>query len=203
MQCHECGFWYPSLSVHIKQHRDDDGDPLTGETYRTRHGLPATQRLATAAPIDRGQIALWGKRLHDAGFSAWDEALIFAAENHLGFRELAPLLDSRPRNLAVAVGNALHGDWSMTRPYVVSRPGLLADDGERVQCHVCGLWFKGLAVHVKTHLDEDGTPFTPDTYRVSFGLRAGFRLNADPAHLVEGCPRTTAQIRGEGGTPTG
>lgn len=34
--------------------------------------------------------------------------------------------------------------------------GALIDDGERVQCHVCGRWYKRLTMHIRTHgLDDD------------------------------------------------
>ena len=45
-------------------------------------------------------------------------------------------------------------------------PGVLETDGERVQCHVCGQWYKGLGSHSwRTHA------FTADDYREKYGLR--------------------------------
>lgn len=44
-------------------------------------------------------------------------------------------------------------------------------DGDRVQCHACGVWFRFLANHVwRTHL------LTADEYRAVFGLAAGHGL---------------------------
>ena len=46
------------------------------------------------------------------------------------------------------------------------QPGILETDGERLQCHICGRWYKGLGNHAfKTH------DLTADDYRDKFGLR--------------------------------
>lgn len=43
--------------------------------------------------------------------------------------------------------------------------GVLADDGEKVQCHLCGKWFTTLPLHlIKTHKTEI------DKYKEQFGL---------------------------------
>lgn len=47
------------------------------------------------------------------------------------------------------------------------RIGVLATDGEKVQCHICGRWLKRLSVHVGPAHD-----MTPDEYRAEFGLKA-------------------------------
>lgn len=43
--------------------------------------------------------------------------------------------------------------------------GVLADDGERVQCHICGRWFSHLGSHVR-----QGHGVEPSDYRREFGL---------------------------------
>ena len=44
--------------------------------------------------------------------------------------------------------------------------GVLETDGDRLQCHICGKWRKGLGNHAfKTH------NLTADEYRERFGLR--------------------------------
>ncbi len=49
---------------------------------------------------------------------------------------------------------------------IYGKPGILETDGERLQCHICGKWRKGLGNHAfKTH------GLTADDYREKFGLR--------------------------------
>ena len=49
--------------------------------------------------------------------------------------------------------------------------GVLADDGERVECHACGRWFHHLGRHVAA-----AHGFTADEYREEFGLNRGTGL---------------------------
>ena len=52
--------------------------------------------------------------------------------------------------------------------------GVLASDGEKVQCHLCGEWFVSLALHVRQIHD-----LTADEYREEFGLMRGTPLMGD------------------------
>ena len=56
------------------------------------------------------------------------------------------------------------GDWPGP---IHGELGVLAGDGQRVQCHVCGRWFKSLAAHASMLHG-----LSPDEYRATFGLRA-------------------------------
>src|SRR5688500_2014836 len=60
------------------------------------------------------------------------------------------------------------GDWDGP---IHGRLGVLATDGDKVECHVCGGYFSLLASHVsQTH------GLAPDAYRALFGLLAGTAL---------------------------
>lgn len=49
--------------------------------------------------------------------------------------------------------------------------GVVVDDGERVQCHVCGRWYGRLLTHaLRTH------ELLPDDYREAFGIARGKSL---------------------------
>lgn len=77
---------------------------------------------------------------------------------------------------------------------------MLVDDGDKVECHVCGAWFRSLGHHVwRTH------NLTADEYRAIFGLAASTGLigpglhdtrSADAMELIDSDPRF-----GRGGPP--
>jgi len=49
--------------------------------------------------------------------------------------------------------------------------GILETDGERIQCHICGRWYKSLSSHAwHSH------GFTADEYRLEYGLNRGQSL---------------------------
>jgi len=51
--------------------------------------------------------------------------------------------------------------------------GVLATDGQRVECHICGRWYRMLGIHVRrTH------GMLPDDYKRAFGLRVSVGLDA-------------------------
>ncbi len=60
----------------------------------------------------------------------------------------------------------MDGERTWTGP-IHGRPGILADDGERAQCHICGDYFGNLGGHVS---QVHGV--TPDEYKERFGLNA-------------------------------
>jgi hypothetical protein len=51
--------------------------------------------------------------------------------------------------------------------FVYGQIGVLASDGERVQCHICGKWFGHLGGHVKRAHDAEAAD-----YKAEFGLNA-------------------------------
>jgi len=76
--------------------------------------------------------------------------------------------------------------------------GVLADDGERVQCHVCGKWYRCLGSHiVKTH------GMSCDDYKVQFGLckRVGLASESLRAVIREQHGERMTDIARERGWP--
>jgi predicted transcriptional regulator len=49
---------------------------------------------------------------------------------------------------------------------------VFSDDGETIQCHVCGEWYANVGAHLRKH------KITPKQYREKFGLRRGTALAA-------------------------
>ncbi|MFW0789293.1 hypothetical protein [Gordonia sp. CPCC 205333] len=163
------------LDQHIPSHTDNDDNPLTVHSYRHRHTLDAD--VALRGP-DTWREAWWHNRLHAAGFSSWDETIIYAAREHLGPYELAGLLGSTGQVVWAAMTRNRTDEHlcAVTAPHRISRHGHLGDDGARLQCHECGLWFRNLAAHLKLHHDEDGTTLTAATYRQRHHLSATHKL---------------------------
>jgi hypothetical protein len=67
--------------------------------------------------------------------------------------------------------------------------GVLVDDGERVECHACGQWFKSLNSHIQRIHN-----LTDEEYRALFGLRAMTPL-AGTGYRERTRIRTTPQLR--------
>ncbi|MGB3602651.1 MAG: MucR family transcriptional regulator [Gordonia sp. (in: high G+C Gram-positive bacteria)] len=167
-QCHECGFWFGALDQHVRTHRGSDGRHLETLNYQRRHGLPEGSSLRS---VWAGYDDVWAARIADAGFASFDDALVAAARNHDGLAELSVAMGVK-REALIKFARSLKSDdpWAATLPYRESRDGFLASDGDRVQCHDCGLWFETLAPHVKLHSGADGESFTAVTYRKQHGL---------------------------------
>lgn len=82
------------------------------------------------------------------------------------------------------------GDW---QPFIGAL-GVLADDGERAECHICGQYFGRLGFHALVAHDV-----TPDEYRALFGLRrttglGGPRYLARMAVLGKAHSATLAEV---------
>lgn len=156
VQCHECGLWLASLGHHLRGHRDETGTPLTAASYRHRNGLPSTTKLSSRGGAERGQTAMWRQRLADSGFASWEALLIHAATHRRNLADLAEPMGISPQSLLSGLRHALPDDtWGATVDYRLSRPGHVEVDGDRSQCHECGLWFTRLGEHVSAH--DDGT----------------------------------------------
>lgn len=68
---------------------------------------------------------------------------------------------------------------------------LTDDDGSRVQCHVCGRWYRGLQTHIRTHgLDAA-------SYKERYGLARGLSLWSPQYQERQ---RQAALARGQGET---
>lgn len=170
VQCHECGLWFTSLTHHLTSH-NVGAEPLTPETYRSRHGLPADALLRSKDAPAWVDEDMWAQRLGRAGYASWEEALAAAAREHLGLSELGDQLGVRGDALPAVLDAAISGDpWAATEPFRLSRHGHVEDDGVRMQCHECGLWFRRLGLHVTAHVDDAGEPLTFERYRERHAL---------------------------------
>jgi hypothetical protein len=70
---------------------------------------------------------------------------------------------------------------------------LADDDGGRFQCHVCGRFFAGLALHAR-----NSHSLTPEQYRERYGLARGQSLYA-PAYQAKMRAAALAQDQGAAG----
>lgn len=66
------------------------------------------------------------------------------------------------------------GEWDGP---IYGELGILNDDGQRVECHCCGEWFRGLAAHI-VHRHN----LLADEYKAIFGLNKGQGLTSAATH---------------------
>src|SRR5574340_337966 len=59
----------------------------------------------------------------------------------------------------------------MSEMKIFGKEGVLASDGEKVQCHICGRWFAALGGHVVAK-----HRITTDNYRSQYQLNRGTKL---------------------------
>lgn len=79
------------------------------------------------------------------------------------------------------------GEWDGP---IYGELGVLNDDGEKVECHCCGVYVSNLGNHIRVH------DLTPDEYRSVFGLNYGQGL-LGPAlrHRYQEYPRERESMR--------
>lgn len=179
VQCHDCGLWYGDLKQHVRRHVDSTGAKYTVHTYRQAHRLGVDTRLAPVERLKKTVLRdVWSQRFADAGVESWEQLLVWAAQTHVGVDEIGTRVGVRGSNVLSALRNHIQGDmYAATQPYRLSQKGHLEDDGHRVQCHDCGLWYRRLAPqHIKMHSDGKGQSYTISSYRDTHGLPARMRL---------------------------
>lgn len=117
------------------------------------------------------------------GWRDWRDAALWAVREHVGVDEIAAHLG--PTVSAQLVRNLVVPAWCRDEhtphtvaPYLLSVRGVLFDDGQRVQCHLCGLWFRSLSKHVQSSHQVSG-----EQYRKEFGLPAEQSLTSE--HVVD------------------
>ncbi|AHY48418.1 ROS/MUCR transcriptional regulator protein (plasmid) [Rubrobacter radiotolerans] len=93
---------------------------------------------------------------------AWQAAMLHLREG-LSLKEVAKVLRERPKWCGQRVNEVL--DLYEPPGVIHGRRGVLASDGERVQCHVCGRWYAHLGAHVRMKHDMEA-----DEYKREFGL---------------------------------
>ncbi|KXP04332.1 hypothetical protein HWD35_14040 [Tsukamurella tyrosinosolvens] len=159
-QCPACGLWFASVDNHVAAH---------GRISGRRRGSARTP-------------ARWGSRAEHDGHAAPRTAFEHAMEReglldqflelrrcvleHLSPAQFRTRIDATDQRVAELLGRmAAHAEYTTALGDLMrSREGLLDDDGDRVQCHLCGLWMAMLAPHLPMHRVD------AETYRGRFGL---------------------------------
>lgn len=118
-------------------------------------------------------------RVREARFDDPAAFLRHGIVEHLNFNELGQLVGVRGDNpLRRMRARNPQDPLVATAGMRSSVTGRLADDGQRVQCHECGLWFGRLERHVSGHDDEAGEPLTPESYWRRNGLPEDLTLRS-------------------------
>ncbi|TWS18255.1 hypothetical protein FK529_16265 [Tsukamurella asaccharolytica] len=182
-QCPACGLWFASVDNHVAAHGRISGQ----------------RRGATRTP------ARWGARPEHDGHAAPRTAFEHAMERdgmldqylelrrcaleHLSPPQFRVRIDATDERVAQVLGHvAAHAEYAAALGDLLrSRQGVLDDDGDRVQCHLCGLWMAALGPHLAVHRID------AERYRRRFGLADDHALVA--RSMVAQRPR--APRRGE------
>ncbi|MGX9294287.1 MucR family transcriptional regulator [Tsukamurella paurometabola] len=167
-QCPACGLWFASVDNHV-----------------AAHGRISGRRRGTA----RAQ-ARWGARTEHDGHAAPRTAFEHAMERaglldhflelrrcvleHLSPAQFRTRIDATDERVAELLDRmASHSGYADALGDLLrSRAGRLEDDGDRVQCHLCGLWMAMLTPHLVAHRID------AEAYRRRFGLAADDALAA-------------------------
>lgn len=189
-QCPACGLWFASVDNHVAAH---------GRISGRRRGSTRTQ-------------ARWGARTEHDGHAAPRTAFEHAMEReglldhylelrrcvleHLSPPQFRSRIDATDQRVAELLERMpAHGDYADALGDLLrSRSGRLEDDGDRVQCHLCGLWMAMLVPHLGVH-DIDA-----EAYRRRFGLAADDPLAS--RSMVPRRPRAPRRPAGSAAEPT-
>ncbi|MET9326943.1 hypothetical protein [Tsukamurella sp. NPDC003166] len=146
-QCPACGLWFASVDNHIAAH---------GRISGARRG---------SVPVPE----LWNLRADHDGHAAPRTAFEHAMERaghldhylelrrsvleHLSPPQFRSRIDASQRRVTeiLRLISSDRGYEAAVGELLVSRPGLLFDDGDRVQCHLCGLWMAMITPHLGVH----------------------------------------------------
>lgn len=164
-QCPACGLWFASVENHVAAHGRISGRRRNAARGADRE--PRPEHDGHAAPRSAFEYAMERDGLLDHFLE-----LRRCVLERLGppqFRTRIGATGERAAAVLVAIsGHPGYGD--ALGDLLRSRTGSLADDGDRVQCHHCGLWTAVLAAHLPAHDIE------PAVYRLRYGLDPGDRL---------------------------
>lgn len=133
-------------------------------------------------PVTRQARLERERKFAAAGWATWDDAVRWAAETEVGIAEIA----SRLGMGVGTVGRALVAYWQEDPQRLAALGGLIHtetnqnyDNGERLQCRVCAMWFDALGHHIRLH------GLTSQAYGTRFALAGDARFG----------PRRTAPDR--------
>ncbi len=160
-QCPACGLWFASVDNHVAAH---------GRISGRRRGSAGPQlRVDDEGPEHDGHAAPrteFERDMERRGLLDHYLELRRCVLEHLSppqFRTRVDLPDRRVPHLLERI--CAHECYPVALgDLLCSRAGVLFDDGDRVQCHVCGLWTPILAPHLAVH------EILPAAYRLRYGL---------------------------------
>ncbi len=159
-QCPACGLWFASVDNHVAAHGRISGRRRGSARTPARWGARA-EHDGHAAPRTAFEHAMERDGLLDHYLELRRSVL-----EHLSppqFRTRIDATDDRVAELLERM--SAHDDYvDALGDLLRSRAGRLEDDGDRVQCHLCGLWMAMLAPHLAMHRIDAGA------YRRRFGL---------------------------------
>ncbi len=162
-QCPACGLWFASVDNHVAAHGRISG--------RRRGATRAPSRWGERSEHD-GHAAprtVFEQSMESAGLLDHYLELRRCVLEHLSPAQFRTRIDgSQARVVEILDRVAVHPEYhDALGDLMLSRSGLLHDDGDRVQCHICGLWMALLSPHVDVH------GVTPSAYRLRFALAEG------------------------------
>lgn len=159
-QCPACGLWFASVDNHVAAHGRISGRRRGSVRTPARWGA-RTEHDGHAAPRTAFEQALEREGLLDHFLE-----LRRCVLEHLSPAQFRTRIDATEQRVAELLDRmATHDDYGDALGDLMrSREGRLEDDGDRVQCHLCGLWMAMLAPHLATHR------VGAEAYRARFGL---------------------------------
>ncbi|MCS3782144.1 hypothetical protein [Tsukamurella ocularis] len=188
-QCPACGLWFASVDNHVAAHGRISGRRGPART-RARWGA-RTEHDGHAAPRTAFEHAMEREGLLDHYLELRRSVL-----EHLSPSQFRTRIDATDQRVAEFVDRmAAHDDYvDALGDLLRSCAGRLEDDGDRVQCHLCGLWVAMLVPHLGVHSID------AEAYRRRFGLAADDLLAS--RSMVPRRPRAPRRPAGSAAEPT-
>ncbi|TWS25769.1 hypothetical protein FK268_00365 [Tsukamurella sputi] len=159
-QCPACGLWFASVDNHVAAHGRISGRRRGASRAQSRWGA-RSEHDGHAAPRTAFEHAMESEGLLDHYLE-----LRRCVLEHLSPPQFRTRIDGTAQRVAEILERvSAHAEYiDALGDLVLSRYGLLHDDGDRVQCHLCGLWMAMISPHLGVH------GLVPAEYRLAFGL---------------------------------
>ncbi|NMD57187.1 MULTISPECIES: hypothetical protein [Tsukamurella] len=152
-QCPACGLWFASVDNHVAAH---------GRISGRRRGSARTPARWAARPEHDGHAAprtAFEHAMEREGLLDHYLELRRCVLEHLSPAQFRTRIDATDQRVAELLDRmAAHDDYAESLGELLrSHRGHLEDDGDRVQCHLCGLWVALLTPHLVAHrIDAPG-----------------------------------------------
>ncbi|KXP14480.1 hypothetical protein [Tsukamurella pseudospumae] len=171
-QCPACGLWFASVDNHIAAH---------GRISGARRGsvrVPALWNLRADHDGHAAPRTAFERAMERAGHLDHYLELRRSVLEHLSPPQFRSRIDASQQR-AAEILRRISGECGYEEAVgelLLSRPGVLFDDGDRVQCHLCGLWMAMITPHLGLHDIEAAG------YRERFDLAEGDPLVSRSMH---------------------